>query len=260
MSAVIAHWSDLHSGETALNMERTANLARQLRARHDAGEEIALAISGDCTHDGSASEWAALARALSPLLGHVPIFMVPGNHDAGALGITYDDERARRTSREIGLMAPHERFAHGVRVWHWGGYKILGLDSTRGNDDDWFPPLARGELGQEQLVALELELQEEVPTLVILHHHPLWSEWAHALEDCEALLALLDRREHVTHVLYGHKHREESATRCAHKAVYLGAGKTPEAKDGRLRQREIELDTGEVRLVEYGTYQVKTLP
>lgn len=247
---IIAHLSDPHLGERPANAARLHQLALHVRARHDSGEEIAAALTGDLTHDSQPSEWEALHKALEPLAGHVPLWLVPGNHDVGRLGITYDRVRAERARAEIGVVADTPlRAARGMLVWEWAECKILGLDSTRGNEDDFLPPLARGEIGLAQLAALEVELQDEQPTVVLLHHHPRWRDPGHVLEDASALLELITRRAHVRVVLYGHQHVEalyglEGTRRwlCAGKATDLDG-------EGRLRYRTIEPQSGRVQVV-----------
>jgi 3',5'-cyclic AMP phosphodiesterase CpdA len=253
---IIAHLSDTHLGERPQNAARLHQLARHIRARHDAGEQIACALTGDLTHDSQPSEWEALHKALEPLAGHVPLWLVPGNHDVGRLGITYDRVRADRVRAEIGVVADTTlRAARGMLVWQWGGAKIIGLDSTRGQEGELLPPLARGEIGLAQLAALEVELQEDVPTVVLLHHHPRWRDPGHVLEDASALLELLDRRAHVRAVLYGHRHVESLAQRGAlggHRTSYLGAGKATDlTAAGRLSYRTIEMETGRVQVVTF---------
>ena len=93
------------------------------------------------------------------------------------------------------------------RVWHHAGRRIIGLDSQAGQEGEWLPPLARGELGQRQLMLLEVELQTPAPTTILLHHHPLWHDPAHLLEDAVQLRKLLERRAWVDDVLFGHQHR-----------------------------------------------------
>lgn len=242
---IIAHLSDPHMGERGINEARLHQIAKHIRARHDAGEEIACALTGDCAHDGQLAEWVDLQAALEPLRGHVPLWIVPGNHDVAHLGIVWDHTRAERAGLEISALADAPlRELRGLRVWGWGEYKIIGLDSTRGR-----AVLARGEIGAEQLAALEVELADEQPTVILLHHHPRWRDRGHVLEDASALLASLQRRPHVKAVLYGHQHLEatwgsEGARRwlCAGKATDLDA-------DGRLRYRTIDPLSGRVQVV-----------
>lgn len=247
---VIAHLSDTHLGERPQNAARLRQLALHVRARHDAGEEIAASLTGDLTHDGLLGEWHALHDALQPLLGVVPIFGVPGNHDVGALGITFDPKRALQARAGLhDVNTTPARIVNGLRVWEHAGCKILGLDSTRGNEDDFLPPLARGEIGLAQLAALEVELQEDVPTVVLLHHHPRWRDPGHVLEDASALLELITRRAHIKAVLYGHQHVEalyglEGTRRwlCAGKATDLDG-------EGHLIYRTIDPISGRVQRV-----------
>jgi 3',5'-cyclic AMP phosphodiesterase CpdA len=246
---VIAHLSDTHLGERGVNALRLHQLAKHIRARHDAGEEIACALTGDCTHDGQLAEWVDLQAALEPLRGHLPLWVVPGNHDCGRLGITYDSKRAAQARLEISVLADAPlRDVCGLKVWTWGGYKVIGLDSQRGNAGGVLPPLARGQLGAAQIAALEVELQDELPTVILLHHHPRWRDAGHVLEDASELIALIQRRGSVRAVLYGHQHLEacwgsEGARR------WLCAGKATDLVDGRLEYRTLEPATGRVQTV-----------
>lgn len=241
----IAHTSDPHIGGHPLNAPRLRQLALHIRARHDGGEEIACAVTGDLTDDSMPEQWASLAWALEPLRGHVPLWLVEGNHDVGRLGVVWDATRAERARSEIGELADAPlRSVRGLRVWEWGGCKILGVDSTRGR-----AALARGEIGAEQLAALEVELQEVQPTVILLHHHPRWRDPGHVLEDAGALSALLQRRLHVKAVLYGHQHVEQTWGAEGERR-WLSSGKSTDlTADGRLQYRTLELTSGRVQTV-----------
>ena len=253
---ILAHASDPHIGEGADNARHLATLATIWRGQYDARLIDAVVITGDLTHNGERAEWDALSRALAPCLGHVPLLLLLGNHDCGALGITYDADTARMSRREAAALShPHSRYAHGLRVWWMDGVKVIGLDSQAGNAGEILPPLARGELGAMQIAALEGELADEVPTILALHHHPLWSEWAHKLEDSDQLLALIDRRPHVMHVLYGHRHHAQNQR--VGGVQYVASGKTTALVDGRLVWREVDTATGDVREVSAGPGAVR---
>jgi len=233
----IIHLSDLHAERKQIDA-----LVGHILAREDLAA-CAVAITGDITDDSQPHEWRDIQQALAPLVGLVAIWLVPGNHDTGMRGITYDEERAARARTACDMISttPITASPTGLRVWRWGPHRIIGLDSQRGQKGELLPPLARGEIGAEQLAALEVELADPAPTIILLHHHPLWSEWTHALEDSEQLLALLDRRPQVKAVLYGHRHREESATRGKHgarKTLYIGAGKSTEDRAYRVLDLE----------------------
>lgn len=200
----IAHVSDIHGDGEGLRAIVASILAREDLA------QLALAITGDVTDDGQPHEWRGVQQALAPLTGLIPIWMVPGNHDCGMSGITYDEERAQRSRHAIDMISTTPIIASptGLRVWRWGVNRIIGLDSQRGQAGEILPPLARGEIGKAQIAALEVELADPSPTVVLLHHHPLWDEALHVLEDAAALKALIERRPQVKAVLFGHQHKE----------------------------------------------------
>lgn len=200
----IAHISDTHGDGEALKA-----IVADILARPDLAQ-LAVALTGDVTDDGQPAEWRAIQQALAPLVGLVPLWLVPGNHDCGMRGITYDEERAARARTACDMISTTPIIASptGLRVWRWGVNRIIGLDSQRGQAGELLPPLARGEIGASQLAALEVELADPSPTIILLHHHPLWDEALHVLEDAASLKKLIERRPHVRAVLFGHQHKE----------------------------------------------------
>lgn len=200
----IAHISDTHGDGAGLRA-----IVAHILARPDLAQ-LAVAITGDVTDDGQPAEWRAIQQALAPLTGLVPLWLVPGNHDCGMRGITYDEARAERARTACDMISTTPIIASptGLRVWRWGTYRIIGLDSQRGQAGELLPPLARGEIGKAQLAALEVELADPSPTVVLLHHHPLWDEALHVLEDAASLKKLIERRPQVKAVLFGHQHKE----------------------------------------------------
>lgn len=241
---ILAHISDPHIGEGPMNSKRLHQLAQHFALRAAAGEDIVVVLTGDCTHDGLAEQWAQLHWALSPL-GKIPLVVVPGNHDVGHLGIEYDVRRAALADRELEkLCSKPERSYNGLKVWTVDGHKLVGLNTCQGNAGGSLPPLARGQVGHRQIAALEVELQDEVPTIVLGHHHFLWSDWAHELEDAEEIMRLLDRRPHVEFVLYGHRHLEGRRLRSG--TEYLASRKVTHLVDGAVCWREVDLKTGKV--------------
>lgn len=236
----IIHLSDTHGEEAAIR-----RLVAHILSRPDLAA-CAVAITGDITDDSKPSEWRAVQTALASLVGLVPIWAVPGNHDCGAMGITYDPERAERARRICDMISttPIVTSPSGLRVWRWGTWRVVGLDSQAGNAGELLPPLARGEIGRAQLAALEVELQDPAPTVVLLHHHPRWDEAFHVLEDAGELTRLIARRPNVRAVLFGHQHvealwgKEGGSSR-----LWVSAGKSTEERGGRLRYRVLDLET-----------------
>lgn len=238
----LIHWSDLHIGGSAGELGALKRLVAHVLARADLAA-CALCVTGDITDDAQPQQWRDVQRTLAPLTGLIPIFMVPGNHDAGAHGVTFDKARAERSRTFIDAIATTpERTTHGLRVWRWADHKIVGLDSTRGQAGELLPPLARGEIGAEQLAALEVELMDDEDTIILLHHHPRWHDAAHLLEDAGALTHLLTRRPRVRAVLFGHQHVEALWGRSPAR-LWISSGKTTAAQAGRLLYRELDLET-----------------
>ena len=84
------------------------------------------------------------------------------------------------------------------------------------------PSLARGELGNLQLARLKAQGSNS-SDILLLHHHPLWHDALHLLEDAAVLNPLILGMRFKL-VLFGHQHvyfrRKVSET------WYVGAGST----------------------------------
>ena len=154
----------------------------------------AVLFTGDLTDFGRPEEYDNLARILEPL--SMPVFLMPGNHD---------DPEAMRF-----------KFPRHAYMWQRRGkldyvienlaVRIVALDSTiRGKSG--------GEITAEQLAWLDetLAAAPDRPTIVALHHPPFWTGIGHmdrmALENPDALEAVIRRHSQVERVLSGHLHR-----------------------------------------------------
>lgn len=243
----LIHWTDLHIGAGQAEEDNLAQLVRGVLTRRDLGRSR-LVVTGDVTHNGLPSEWAKVDHLLAPLRERLPVHILLGNHDCGHLGILYDATRAGASAaRAARLSEPPTRALGGLLVWEEPGLKLVGLDSCRGNAGGLLPPLARGQIGHEQLAALAVELGDEVLTVLALHHHPRWLDPAHTLVDCAALEQLIAQRPHVCAVLFGHQHKTYRADGAR---LWYGAPKTTDLlPDGRLGYATFEPGTGRFQLV-----------
>lgn len=239
MTPHLIHWSDLHVGQHPGRLATLHQLVARVVERARAGEQLAVIITGDVTESGAQLELDAARHALAPLASAaVPIVAVPGNHDCGAHGIIWcGDARARYEAWHRDVCAPSEA-DRWPREWWLGDLRVIGLDSQAGNARDILPPLARGEVGTLQLVRLEVMLQTPAPTVVILHHHPLWHDIAHILEDARELRALIERRRHVGLVLFGHQHRTYRQVWGEGQVIYCAASDTTRTRQWVEWQRE----------------------
>ena len=259
-------WSDLHIGREGA-LEALERLVRyQIDHAHQEGDVI-LCL-GDITDNGAPSEYGE-ARALL-MRASAPVLALPGNHDAGRLGIDYDARARGYFDSVLNDALVAELLSYGgevsgapldkpeawpILVRPREGAPIILLDSTQGQDGELLPNLARGELGAAQILRLGKLLEQlERPALVCLHHHPYWSDFAHALEDERALSATLRRYSRkILGVVFGHKH-QRGARVDRGGWLALGCGRATEAKGERLEFEALEL--GDLRLHERGALSI----
>ena len=199
-------------------------LGRAIHALNAAYDEGSLAFSihlGDLVDRDPASfgpvlaEWAAFTH---------PAFHVPGNHDIGAFG-DYD-----RAVMALGIESPTGRGYYAFAVERAPGWRFLVLD---GNDASLSvgrqsEEYARGEMLFElvqargeatsrwnggvsaaQMAWMEDELREAQAAgerVVVFSHFPLSGVDGFNLWNGEAVLAVMERYEHVAGFFGGHLH------------------------------------------------------
>jgi len=227
----LAHLSDLHvtpirvANPLALANKRALGwLSWRRKRRHEHRAEVLealladleatapdhLAVTGDLTNVGLASEIAAAAPWLERLGGPARVSLVPGNHDAYAAPV----EAGR-----FGPWAPYLGDAAAGRELHFpwvrrlGRVALVGLCSARPTS----PGLATGRLGDAQLARLEarlVELREAgLCRIVLLHHPPLPAGQTRRrqLDDAPSLRDVFARAG-AELVLHGHTHRTSFET------------------------------------------------
>lgn len=201
----IRHISDLHFGGGDRQLRGLNDLINHLATQ----ERGVIAITGDVVDGRNPNEW----QRVLPYLRHLQtqgfkLLVVPGNHCcSNNLGVTFDLDACDRSWKAINDLCDVKLSKAGPRTWNIDGIKFIGLDSCLGNADDISPPLARGELGRSQIAWLEVELQDVLPTFILMHHKPHSKDFAHLLEDRQDFLNIIYRRDHVRAVLFGHIHK-----------------------------------------------------
>ncbi len=165
--------------------ETLAAVVAQVRSRESADAVLA---TGDLSDDGSAAAYHRL-RALYRRLG-VPVYALTGNHDDPAI---------------LAATLPGDGI-HVTPTVRLGNWLVVMLDSTLAGRED-------GRLGETELKVLDAALlgHPDLHGLICLHHHPVavgggWRDHV-ALEDAEALFAVLDRRPTARAVVWGHIHQ-----------------------------------------------------
>jgi 3',5'-cyclic AMP phosphodiesterase CpdA len=182
--------------------EHRAEVLDALLADLEARAPDHVAVTGDLTNVGLASEIQEAVPWLERLGGPSHVSIVPGNHDAYA---------ARLDARRLAPWAPYlESTDDGPPgfpyVRRFGPVSLVGLRSAVPTA----PGLASGRLGGDQLARLEAALLGEATRArIVLVHHPPWpagQSRRRRLSDAASLRDVL-ARSGAELVLHGHTHR-----------------------------------------------------
>ena len=148
----------------------------------------ALLISGDLTHNGTASSYKKLQKILTDV--DSDIHVMPGNHDdKDNLSSTFNTELQR--------------------TFQLGDWKIITLDSVQINK-------VSGLLNEEQLRFLDDSISNSnAKYIVVCLHHPVVSmnsDWDDelSLENPEDLFEVVEHYSQVKAILWGHAHQSET--------------------------------------------------
>jgi Icc protein len=148
----------------------------------------AVLATGDLVQDETPGGYERFRQLLGGL--GIPVFCVPGNHDAPALMT----EVLRDAPFQVGGSA------------RLGAWQLVCLDSSTRHDDG-------GRLSAAELDRLRSALgtAPATPTLIALHHHPvpMGSRWLDGvpLRNPDDLLGLIADQPQVRAVVWGHVHQ-----------------------------------------------------
>jgi 3',5'-cyclic-AMP phosphodiesterase len=197
---ILVQLTDLHirplgmaahrTAETNMLTERALRSVARLRTRPDA-----VLLTGDLTDNGDESEYALLAEMLQRYI-NVPIYAIPGNHDARAT--------MRAGLSHLPGVNDHADFIH---------YAVETLPVRLVMLDTLNPGSGAGELCAARLDWLDrtLAAAPERQTIVAMHHPPFATGIGHmdaiGLNDREAFAAVIARHKQVERILCGHVHR-----------------------------------------------------
>jgi len=162
-----------------------------------------LLLSGDVTTTSLKREFLDVAKVLKPLADRVPTVLVPGNHDR----YTFRAARSHLIDRMLSDWVP-QQFPHTRGLTD--RWRLLALDAA-------VPRVynARGRLGQVQFEAAKtyVESLDESQGLVVLCHYPcalpshIHEHESHALEERDALRAVLENCRGRVVYIHGHIHK-----------------------------------------------------
>ncbi len=163
-------------------------------------------ITGDLTEDGSEEEYALLHEILRRTLSHLPVFVIPGNHDRREVMLAQLD--AMMLPDRAGPRRTDGFIQYAIEDFP---VRIVMLDTV-------VPGEPHGILTAAQLAWLDRTLAErpDRPTLIGMHHPPFVCGLGNMdginLREADRFAAVLARHEQVQRIICGHHHRPITAS------------------------------------------------
>lgn len=203
------HLSDLHLHIDPNDNVQVTKTLNDINAKYPTHKVI---ITGDIVDDGHEEQYTNAFEALKPFLGR--IFICPGNHDFGAKGNFYSQERAERFDVKLSIPLRQGGTFTGdatpvVNVVSDANDQVM-LIALDTNIESYTPfDFACGEVGKSQLEALQTILTDtstaNMTKVLFFHHHPfIHNDPFMELKDGRDLMRAIYQRVDV--VLFGHKH------------------------------------------------------
>ena len=192
MSQRIVQLTDLHfqasSNELYKGINADAHFLQCLDWLSDNSCDLLL-LTGDLAHGASPDAYARLQGYLAEL--DTPWIWLPGNHD--------DAQH---------MLAVADQAVDQVRSVELAGWRLLILDTTHAPDGK-----GSGSVGPEQMQQLrqQLEVEQDKPVLVVMHHNPVPvnSAWQDEimLANSQEFNQLVTTYSQVKAVVFGHVHQ-----------------------------------------------------
>jgi len=235
------HLSDFHIHTNEVDNK---NIAANLKNISTKYQNHYLIVTGDITDDGATEQYQNAYNLLQPFTGRISI--VPGNHDFGAAGNFYSEERARRFDEMLAKPLNQGGTFKGdnnpvVNMHSEGSLKIMliALDSNLETDHPF--DFACGEIGEAQLRALKTILSTtstaDIVKILIFHHHPFMvNDPFMELKDARQLASAVFNR--IDLILFGHKHQMNQWEKRWGSKHMLASDNTP----GKKFAKEITID------------------
>jgi 3',5'-cyclic AMP phosphodiesterase CpdA len=203
------HLSDLHYHTFHKDNTETAETLKYVQDNYS---KHTIIITGDIADDGKEEQFQAAYQGLLPFKGRV--FIGPGNHDFGAAGNFYSQERAERFDRMLAVPLAQGGTFKGdstpvvnILKDDTAEVMLIALDTNLETEHPF--DFASGEVGDQQLAALKTILSNpgsaSMKKILFFHHHPfMHNNPFMELKDARALFRAIYNRVDV--VLFGHKH------------------------------------------------------
>jgi 3',5'-cyclic AMP phosphodiesterase CpdA len=235
------HLSDLH---IHTHDSDNADVTSMLNFVSENYPDHRLIITGDIADDGTLEQFENAYALLQPFKDK--IFICPGNHDFGAAGNFYSDERALRFDEFLAKQLNQGGTFKGdstsvVNLIRDDSTEIMliALDSNLETQHPF--DFACGEIGESQLSSLNTILTARssagMVKVLFFHHHPFMvNDPFMELKDAKALARTVYGR--VDLVLFGHKHEMKQWEKRWGTKYILASDNSP----GKQFAKEITID------------------
>ena len=238
----LLHLSDLHLHKDSADNQEAMEVLELIR-QQERFQHHSLVITGDITDDGHAKQYEHAFEALSPFSGRV--YVAPGNHDFGAAGLFFDEERGRRFDEMLAVpLNQGGTFLGGnlpvVNVVKEDDLRVMVIALDTNMETATPFDFSCGEVGKKQLEALPGILDNPATSgmvkVLMFHHHPFMKD--------DPFMEMVDARQlakaiygKVDVMLFGHKHVSSCYRGPWGIQWILAADNTP----GKNYAREIEI-------------------
>lgn len=243
----ILHISDLHFHRSK-NDNRA--ITKTLKFIGEKYPDHYIIITGDIVDDGDARQYDNAYDALKQFMGR--IFIVPGNHDFGALGNLYSRERAKRFDEKLSIplnqgstfLADNKPVVNVIKDKSDSAL-LVGLDTNLETEHPW--DFACGKIGSTQLKSLATILDNvtvpEMKKIVFFHHHPfMHNNPFMELKDAKKLPPVVYNKVDV--ILFGHKHEMKNWKNIWGAQFVLASDNSP----GKEHAGEITIENGNISM------------
>jgi 3',5'-cyclic AMP phosphodiesterase CpdA len=205
----ILHLSDLHFHQNNKDNKKAIKTLDNVNTKYP---EHYIVITGDIVDDGHEKQYENAFNKLEQFKDR--IFIVPGNHDFGALGNFYSKERAKRFDEMLsiplgqgGTFLAENKPVVNVVGNRSDSIMFIALDTNLETEHPF--DFACGEVGDVQLNALSAILANptipEMKKVLFFHHHPfMHNNPFMELQDAKKLPRVIYNKVDV--ILFGHKH------------------------------------------------------
>lgn len=169
-----------------------------------------IIISGDITDDGKVDQYENAQYWLKYFFDEEKLFIIPGNHDYGMMGLAYSQECSKRFDKYFGgkhSFNPKKRAA----VRYIENVMLIGLNTC--NETVNIFDFACGSVGDEQLQHLSRIVNnpenKAFKKVLVFHHHLfVHTDPFVRLTDADRLVDII--RNKIDVVCFGHQHESAS--------------------------------------------------